>query len=191
MLSKRMTAKSLEAKPEIQASKRTVKVMRELKPAAFVNVEDFICLVVDLLSGNMTFALADDIEDDDEEDDEGNCCCCCCCCCDDDDDLFDNMFSRWPASATSALKYAIHRIYIYICIYIYPRIIDTHNVACSPYVPPEHPRFRARVESGAQRIIKYLAAHLNFRRLGHVERRLRVNHDFHRSIREIRTRVQQ
>ncbi|KYN18759.1 hypothetical protein ALC57_08917 [Trachymyrmex cornetzi] len=113
MLSKRMTAKSLEAKPEIQASKRTVKVMRELKPAAFVSVEDFICLVVDLLSGNMTFALADDVEDDDEEDDEGNCCCCCCCCDDDDDDdLFGNMFSRWPASATSALKYATHRIYI-------------------------------------------------------------------------------
>lgn len=108
MLSKRMTAKSLEAKPEIQASKRTVKVMRELKPAAFVNVEDFICLVVDLLSGNMTFALADDVEDDDEEDDEGNCCCCCC----DDDDLFGNMFSCWPAPATSALKCAIHRIYI-------------------------------------------------------------------------------
>ncbi|KYM92848.1 hypothetical protein ALC53_00386 [Atta colombica] len=110
MLSKRMTAKSLEAKPEIQASKRTVKVMRELKPAAFVNVEDFICLVVDLLSGNMTFALADDVEDDDEEDDEGNCCCCCCWC--DDDDLFGNMFSCWPAPATSALKCAIHRIYI-------------------------------------------------------------------------------
>lgn len=108
MLSKRMTAKSLEAKPEIQASKRTVKVMRELKPAAFVNVEDFICLVVDLLSGNMTFALADDVEDDDEEDDEGNCCCCD----DDDDDLFGNIFSRWLASATSALKCATHRIYI-------------------------------------------------------------------------------
>lgn len=107
MLSKRMTAKSLEAKPEIQASKRTVKVMRELRPAAFVSVEDFICLVVDLLSGNMTFALADDVEDDDEEDDEGNCCCC-----DDNDDLFDNMFSRWPASVTSALKRATHRMYI-------------------------------------------------------------------------------
>lgn len=88
MLSKRMTAKSLEAKPEIQASNRTVNVIRGPRPAAFVRVEDFICLVVDLLSGNMIFALADDMEDedDDEEDDGSNCCC-------DDDDLFGNMFS--------------------------------------------------------------------------------------------------
>lgn len=92
MLSKRMTAKSLEAKPEIQASRRTVKVMRELRPAAFVSVEDFICLVDDLLSGNMTFALADD-EDDVDEEDDGDICCCCWDD-DDDDDLFGNMFSR-------------------------------------------------------------------------------------------------
>ena len=96
MLSKRMTAKSLEAKPEIQASRRTVKVMRELRPAAFVSVEDFICLVDDLLSGNMTFALADDEDDVDEEDDGDNCCCCCWDD-DDDDDLFGNMFSRCPS----------------------------------------------------------------------------------------------
>jgi len=73
ILSKRITAKSREAKPEIQASKRTVKVMRELRPAAFVSVEDFICLVVAFLSGNMIFAfVVPDV--------------------DDDDDLFDNMF---------------------------------------------------------------------------------------------------
>lgn len=96
-----MTAKSLEAKPEIQASRRTVKVMRELRPAAFVNAEDF-CLVVDLLSGNMTFALADDVDDDeDDEDDAGANCCCCDE--DDDDDLFGSMLTRCPASATSAL----------------------------------------------------------------------------------------
>jgi len=59
-----MTAKSLEAKPEIQASRRTVKVMRELRPAAFVSMED-LCLDVGLLSGNMTFALAADVDDDD------------------------------------------------------------------------------------------------------------------------------
>lgn len=92
-----MTAKSLEAKPEIQASRRTVKVMRELRPAAFVSVEDFICLVDDLLSGNMTFALADDIEEeDDDEEDDGGSCCCCGDDDDDDDDLFGNIFPVAP-----------------------------------------------------------------------------------------------
>lgn len=79
ILSKRMTAKSREAKPEIQASKRTVKVIRELRPTAFVRVDDFICLVVGLLSGNMTFALA--VLDDEDDDEEG-------------DDLFGSMFCR-------------------------------------------------------------------------------------------------
>lgn len=87
-----MTAKSLEAKPEIQASRRTVKVMRELRPAAFVSVEDFICLVVDLLSGNMTFALADDVDDDEDDEDDAGGNCCCCCCCDEDDDDDDDLF---------------------------------------------------------------------------------------------------
>jgi len=77
-----MTAKSREAKPEIQASKRTVKVIRELRPAAFVSVEDFICLVVDFLSGNMTFAFV--VPGDDDDDEDGN----------DDDDLFGSMFYR-------------------------------------------------------------------------------------------------
>ncbi|KYQ46636.1 hypothetical protein ALC60_14385 [Trachymyrmex zeteki] len=165
MLSKRMTAKSLEAKPEIQASKRTVKVMRELRPAAFVSVEDFICLVVDLLSGNMTFALADDVEDDDEEDDEGNCCCC-----DDNDDLFDNMFSRWPASVTSALKRATHQRGAFaICA------SKTPAVPCAS-------RERGATNYQMSRCTPELG------RLGHVERRLRVNHHFHRSNCEIRTR---
>lgn len=82
ILSKRITAKSRDAKPEIQASRRTVKVMRELRPAAFVSVEDFICLAVGFLSGNMTLAFAVlDADDDDEA-------------CDDDDDLFDSMFCQ-------------------------------------------------------------------------------------------------
>lgn len=67
-----MTAKSREANPEIQASRRTVKVMRELTPAALVSVEDFICFIVGFLSGNMTFlvfAVAEDDDDDDGDDD--------------------------------------------------------------------------------------------------------------------------
>lgn len=84
ILSKRMTAKSREAKPEIQASKRTVKVIRELRPAAFVSVDDFTCLVVGLLSGNMTFAFDAPGDDDDDDDEAGN----------DDDDLFGSMFCR-------------------------------------------------------------------------------------------------
>lgn len=101
ILSKRMTAKSREAKPEIQASKRTVKVMRELRPAAFVSVEDFICLVVGFLSGNMTFAFAAlDADADADDDDEA---------CDDDDDdeddgdLFDSMFPS-RTTRTSSIR---------------------------------------------------------------------------------------
>lgn len=55
ILSKRITANKREANPEIQASSKTVKVIRELRPAAFVNVEVFICLDVDFLSGNISF----------------------------------------------------------------------------------------------------------------------------------------
>lgn len=55
ILSKRITANNREANPEIQASSKTVKVIRELSPAAFVNVEVFICLDVDFLSGNISF----------------------------------------------------------------------------------------------------------------------------------------
>lgn len=55
ILSKRITANNREANPEIQASNKTVKVMRELRPAAFVNVEVFICLDDDFLSGNISF----------------------------------------------------------------------------------------------------------------------------------------
>lgn len=147
MLSKRMTAKSLEAKPEIQASSRTVNVIRGLKPAAFVRVEDLICLVVDLLSGNMIFALADDMEDedDDEEDDGSNCCC-------DDDDLFGNMPSRCLASAMSALDVR-HRIYPR---YQYSQRGVRHMCIRTPTIP----RHVARVESSVQRIIKCLTAHL-------------------------------
>lgn len=76
ILSNRMTAKSRAAKPEIQASRRTVKVIRELRPAAFVNVDVFICLVVDLLSEYVTFAFAVPDDDDDDEDDLFGCMVC-------------------------------------------------------------------------------------------------------------------
>lgn len=59
ILSKRITANNREANPEIQASSKTVKVMRELSPTAFVNVEVFICLDVDFLSGNISFLVFD------------------------------------------------------------------------------------------------------------------------------------
>lgn len=86
ILSKRMTAKSREANPEIQASKSTVKVMRELRPAALVNVEDFICFIVGFLSGNMTFLVfAIVLEDDDDVDDCGGNDCC-------DEDVGDDLF---------------------------------------------------------------------------------------------------
>jgi hypothetical protein len=92
ILSKRITAKSREAKPEIQASKRTVKVMRELRPAAFVSVEDFICLVVAFLSGNMIFAfIMPDVDDD-------------------DGDLFDNMFC--PFAFARGCRIYIARIHV-------------------------------------------------------------------------------
>jgi len=103
MLSKRMTAKSLEAKPEIQASRSTVKVMRELRPAAFVSMED-LCLDVGLLSGNMTFALAADVDDDDDDEDDG------CC----DDDLFGNMFFPFGPRPPRARWTPCDTIYIYI-----------------------------------------------------------------------------
>lgn len=62
ILSKRITANSREANPEIQASSKTVKVMRELRPAAFVNVEVFICLEVTFLSGNIvSLFVVDDV----------------------------------------------------------------------------------------------------------------------------------
>lgn len=78
-----MTAKSREANPDIQASRRTVKVMRELRPAAFVSVEDFICFIVGFLSGNMTFLAFAEDDDDDDCDGDGD---------DDvDDDLFGSM----------------------------------------------------------------------------------------------------
>lgn len=57
ILSNRITANNRDANPEIQASNNTVKVIRELTPAALVNVEDFICLVTGFLSGNMTFCV--------------------------------------------------------------------------------------------------------------------------------------
>lgn len=113
ILSKRMTAKSREAKPEIQASKRTVKVMRELRPAAFVRVDDFICLVVGFLSGNMTFVLA--VLDDEDDDEDG-------------DDLFGSMFCRLCILFPRAL---MRERDIYACERIYIRVIlkYTHNVA--------------------------------------------------------------
>lgn len=55
ILSNRITANNLDAKPAIQASNKTVNINNELNPAAFVNVEDFICLAVGFLSGYMTF----------------------------------------------------------------------------------------------------------------------------------------
>ena len=101
-----MTAKSREAKPEIQASKRTVKVVRELRPAAFVSVDDFICLVVGLLSGNMTFAFA--VLDDDDDDEDG-------------DDLFGSMFCRLYVFCTGVSEkerdiYIRAREYIYLSL---------------------------------------------------------------------------
>lgn len=63
ILSNRMTAKSLDAKPAIQASNNMVKVIKELRPAALVKVEVLICLVVVFLSGNIIFFVfvADDL----------------------------------------------------------------------------------------------------------------------------------
>lgn len=87
ILSKRMTAKRREANPEIQASRSTVKVIRELRPAALASVEDFICFIIGFLSGNMTFLVFTVAEDDDDDDDGcgGNG--------DDDDDLFGSMLA--------------------------------------------------------------------------------------------------
>ena len=55
-----MTANKRDAKPDIHANRRMVNVRSELKPAAFVNVEDFICFDDGFLSGNMTFLLYDE-----------------------------------------------------------------------------------------------------------------------------------
>ena len=55
MLSKRITAKSRDAKPEIHANKSIVKVINELNPAAFVKFVDLTCFVVGFLSGKRTF----------------------------------------------------------------------------------------------------------------------------------------
>lgn len=64
--SNRIIAKSLEANPDIHANNNIVKVINELRPAAFVIVEDLICFDEDevddddggnddFLSGNITF----------------------------------------------------------------------------------------------------------------------------------------
>lgn len=57
MLSKRMTANRREANPEIHASRRIVKVIRELSPAVLVKLEDLTCLEQCFLSGKSTFLL--------------------------------------------------------------------------------------------------------------------------------------